>query len=396
MVELIERVRVNQWDFSHYYLSSLILRQGLDPYTTDLTPLGDRLGMQTGEINRAGYPPTFLLCFEPLTLLAPGTAYWVWFAFNCVAIAAALMLLLHKEDRLDLWTAGFLCALALLYTPVRENFRYAQSQILILLLLVLTMKRLQRGRDASAGLILSWAILLRIYPAVMLGYLVVRRHWLALKWTVIGLAVGSIVTLALVGRASFDFVGRVGFITSRRWYDTPGNVSLIAVVSRLFWFSAGENLNPTMDLIRRLAAIAVEVAVLAVTVKATWMSDSRGENFDQRAYCLWVVATILLAPTAWFHYLVLLLIPLTEISYAASQGDATARSVWTAAASFAIVSAVAIALSLLNPYIDASVRDMIREAEFISLAAAYVAAYWFVHDSGGPTAAAQTLSCSAI
>jgi hypothetical protein len=127
--------------------------------------------MQTGEINRASYPPTFLLCFEPLTLLSPVTAYWVWFGFNFLAIAAALMLLLGDENRLDMRTAGSLCALAMLYTPVRENFRYAQSQILILLLLVLSMRRLQRGGDASAGLILSWAILLRIYPAVMLVYL---------------------------------------------------------------------------------------------------------------------------------------------------------------------------------------------------------------------------------
>jgi hypothetical protein len=84
--------------------------------------------MQTGEINRAGYPPTFLLCFEPLTLLSPVTAYWVWFDFNCVAIAAALMLLLRDEDRLDVRTASCLCALAMPYTPIRENFRYAQTR----------------------------------------------------------------------------------------------------------------------------------------------------------------------------------------------------------------------------------------------------------------------------
>src|SRR5260370_40159437 len=61
------RGRVTHWDFSHYYLSALAMRAGLNPYTTDLRSLGRALGIEG--IDHATYPPAFLLCFEPLTLM---------------------------------------------------------------------------------------------------------------------------------------------------------------------------------------------------------------------------------------------------------------------------------------------------------------------------------------
>jgi len=61
------RGRVTRWDFSHYYLSALAMRAGVNPYTTDLRPLGRALAIEG--IDHATYPPAFLLCFEPLTLM---------------------------------------------------------------------------------------------------------------------------------------------------------------------------------------------------------------------------------------------------------------------------------------------------------------------------------------
>ncbi len=61
------RGRVTHWDFSHYYSSALAMRAGLNPYTTDLRPLGRALGIEG--IDHATYPPALLLCFEPLTLM---------------------------------------------------------------------------------------------------------------------------------------------------------------------------------------------------------------------------------------------------------------------------------------------------------------------------------------
>jgi Glycosyltransferase family 87 len=54
-----------------------------------------------------------------------------------------------------------IAALALLYAPITENFLFSQRQTLILLLLVLVMRALDRGREAAAGLLLGLAVAYR-------------------------------------------------------------------------------------------------------------------------------------------------------------------------------------------------------------------------------------------
>src|SRR5271155_6184386 len=98
-----------QWhrrDFSNYYESSWALRHGIDPYSTNLTPIGAQLGLETGGLLHASETPPFLLCFEPLTKLPPRSAFWIWIAINFSALAVAMYLLLAHRRGLDRRTAG--------------------------------------------------------------------------------------------------------------------------------------------------------------------------------------------------------------------------------------------------------------------------------------------------
>src|SRR5260370_6724169 len=109
--------RANQWDFSHYYVSAFALREGENPYNTRLSPLADSLGLQIGEIDRAGYPPTFLVAFEPLTVISPRAAYLTWITFSTLCLAAGLVLLIGPESGLGRYGAWSLAAFAILYLP---------------------------------------------------------------------------------------------------------------------------------------------------------------------------------------------------------------------------------------------------------------------------------------
>jgi hypothetical protein len=40
--------RARRWDFSHYYVSALVLREGGNPYLTDIRPVGERLEFKSG------------------------------------------------------------------------------------------------------------------------------------------------------------------------------------------------------------------------------------------------------------------------------------------------------------------------------------------------------------
>ena len=88
--------RATTWDFSHYYTSAMVLRDGGDPYTTDLQPIGARLGLKIDQINRGTYPPTFIWCFSPLTRLPVHSAFFVWQALSIACLAAGLVLLMRE------------------------------------------------------------------------------------------------------------------------------------------------------------------------------------------------------------------------------------------------------------------------------------------------------------
>lgn len=139
--------RVTRWDFSIYYASALALREGANPYRDDLKPFSDQVGVNTVEIHRAAHPPTFLLCFEPLTLLNPKAAYWIWFLINLAALVGILLMLLGPRSGLGIRAALALVAFALLYGPLCMHFLYAQSQLIVLLMILLGTNWLRAGRN---------------------------------------------------------------------------------------------------------------------------------------------------------------------------------------------------------------------------------------------------------
>jgi uncharacterized membrane protein len=70
-----------------------------------------------------------------------------------------------------------IAVLALLYAPITENFLFSQRQTLILLLLVLVMRALDRGYEAAAGMFLGLAVAYRVFPLLIAGYFIIRSHW---------------------------------------------------------------------------------------------------------------------------------------------------------------------------------------------------------------------------
>jgi len=372
--------RASRWDFSHYYLSALMLREGGDPYHTDLTPLGRKLGLQTDEINRATYPPTFLLCFEPLTRLAPRPAYWIWFGINLGALILALTMLLGPGSGIDARIAPALIAITVLYTPLWFHFFYAQCQLIILVLLIFAMRAVRRGAGRTAGLLIAAAALLRVFPAVVAGYFIARRDWRALGWTIAGAMAGGLVTLTLVGvRRSFGFLDILGLIQSPVWLDLPTNIAWRAVVGRTFAFISGPSPG-RWNLIAQVGIFVIgEVLLLGLTLRAT-MVPAGTPDPDSRAYSLWVAGSIILSPTAWLHYLVLLYLPMLCLIAAASAGRASRRAVIGSIVSYMILTVAPVAVRIAPTRLAIAVVTALRESVFVALLVAFIALYWFATD----------------
>src|SRR5208282_5344947 len=78
----------------------------------------------------------------------------------------------------------------------------------------------------------------------------------------------------------------------------------------------------------------------ALTVYATFRTSSgslrSSENGDESVIALWAVSAIMLTPTAWVHYLVILLIPYAMLLRSELSGEASPLAARLGLASFVV------------------------------------------------------------
>ncbi len=374
-------------DFSCYYSWARAARENLNPYTADLEPTAARFHLNMEGMEGADYPPTFILLFEPLASLSPKSAYWIWTGVNVAALAAVLLMLLGGDSGLDLRLRLILAALAIFYYPIRINFHWAQPQPLLLLMLLLAGRWLGRGEEAAAGGMLALAGLIKIFPLFMAGYLVAGRRWRALLFTGVGLALGAAVTMAIIGLPITLASGaRLANVANGQWLvthhkaDSEELVSFGNFVSRLLFQVTGAHPGSALGRGRGLIGVLAALALMFVTVRAT-LTRPAGRNRDERAFALWIATTVLVAPTAWIHYMVLLLVPLAELALAANRGEASRRALWMGGASYALAQVAPGAFAVFKVILPAAVAGPLVQNWFPCVALlAYGSAYCLAVD----------------
>ncbi|HVA84536.1 MAG TPA: glycosyltransferase family 87 protein [Candidatus Binataceae bacterium] len=381
-------------DFNHFYVGALSLRLGSDPYTVKFDALAHSLGLDIGVNHISNQPPAFLLCFEPLTRLGPPAAYWTWTGISLISLVSALGLLLVSETSLAPKQMLLFCGLMFIYPPTYELLFFANTQNVVLLLIVVAMCCLRRGWNCGAGLSLAMAITLRAYPWPLAVYLVCRRQWRAVRWMVIGGALIGALTIWSIGPAHFlSFFDTWGFTTNRMFLAHPDDISLNAFVSRRFWPEGSASLSRNTETLRKAAVAAVELAVFVLTIAATiGFKPDRG----WRSLSLWLVAMILLSPTAHGHYLVLLSVPFAAIAEAARQREVAPRVIYAAIISY-LLAFSNYPLSFLRHYHwdSGALFHIATEYCFAAAAFAYLAAYWFADTRREPAAGARISEISA-
>src|SRR5277367_856561 len=167
-------------DFNQYYVGAFSLRLGSNPYSIKYDALAGSLGLNVSIYDLQNQTPTFLLFFEPLTMLSFRVAYWTWLGLSLVWFLVALFLVLRIGTSLDARESCLFGAFVFLYPPVYEHFFFANAQTMILMLIVVAMCCLHREWNFWAGLAFATATALKAYPWVFAIYLISRRRWHAL------------------------------------------------------------------------------------------------------------------------------------------------------------------------------------------------------------------------
>lgn len=217
----------------------------------------------------ARYLPSVDVAFIPLALLPLPVTAAIWYGMNVASWYALLRVvrreLLTIEDE-SIRERGTLAA-ALLMLPVAvDGFLLGSFHMLVVFLTVAGLTSVWHGRSWRGGLLLGVGVWLKLLPIVGVGYLLLKRKWLAAAVALAcALTIDVALTLAGYGlatgwreHAEWLNQGAVGTATRQMEEfkandeDRITNQSTLVVVRRLFNDRAGfpkltvYNLSPDM------------------------------------------------------------------------------------------------------------------------------------------------------
>jgi hypothetical protein len=98
-------------------------------------------------------------------------------------------------------------------------------------------------------------------------------------------------------------------------------------------------------------------------------------------FSLWIMTAILVSPTSWFYYLVLLTIPIVKLSAAAANNRTSARALWAGVACYTLAWLYFTLVDMHSPELALHPDTLVWRvgASPVGLLA-YLSLYWFAVD----------------
>lgn len=250
------------------------------------------------------YPAPVAILLAPLGFFSFQTAFVLFQALSHACLWGALALwCLRRAD--DQRLTGFI--LVFLFFPTLYSLQVGQAEPLVLLALIAAAALHESGRASLAGLCLAVAICLKLFLLFLLVYLVLRRSWRLLGWTVVWLAALFWVSgLVVPWDVQAQYWSRVG--SSLGFEAFTDNQSITGFAHRTFTstrFASG-----LID--SAGAALAVKAALTGLVMAAyAWVIvfRSRETALFGRDFGFTLITILLIAPIVDTHHHALLLIP---------------------------------------------------------------------------------------
>ncbi len=247
-------------------------------------PIYDLTVSTTGMCGIYQYPPPFLFLVAPFAALNSdvGMTLWVVCLVACWSIGTAVLPVGNGTRWLVLLLGG-------IGWPLVFSLRLGQVTPVVYLVYALAWRCLDRPR--LMGSVVAIGTLVKLQPALLGIWFVVRRDWKAVV-----AMLGLLGAIGLVG-GTFGLGNWIGLFTLFR-----SLVNAVTIPTNLAIGATALSLGASYDLAGALQAVNT-VAVLAVVVFS-------GLRFDRTVgFLIAVVASQAISPIVWSHYALLLMLP---------------------------------------------------------------------------------------
>jgi len=297
-----------QWgyDFSAYWQAARSLAAGGPVYS--LAQLAGPYSPQQQFLYI--YPPSFAGMLEPFAEWLPADprlVNWLWFGLGLAILVLSVHLVawverLGEDPRYPLLRGRgiwWLVAAALALPPVVAELVLGNVHLYILGLLVLGWLgiRYGGGRELVGGAAIGLATLIKVFPGLLLVWLLVTRRYRAFAAALVGAAFMIVATLPMTG--------------IQPWLDYPTVLANLGAP-----VDTTDTLAPTVWLAPLLGFGPARILVTAVGLGLlVWLgAAARGRPTDlvtvAASYGAAVTISVLIAPALYQHYLAILVLPL--------------------------------------------------------------------------------------
>ena len=237
-------------DFSNYYLTARLAREGSDTSRIYewiwLERQKDHRDIKQRIISLVPITPVSTLAVWPLAAMPPLAAKRCWLVLNIILVVA-IVALLRSLTELPLRRIVMVAALSV---PLNKNFLYGQYYVLLLFVLTLGCWSYVRQKRVLSGLLIGLGFGLKLFPILYLGYFLRKRDFKAFIGGVIGAVGSAIVSILVFGwQANRVLVNQVLPWALRGEGLDPYNLSSASITTllhRLFIYEPQWNPNPSI------------------------------------------------------------------------------------------------------------------------------------------------------
>lgn len=313
-------------DFASNIAAARELAAGRDPYQADFARLHAAVLEIPATEGRPYFPhpPLAALLIRPMASFSFRAAAVAWFSVSVgllfiLAVCLAEIVSGASVKRASVAgppgaTVAMLFLSLLAWPPVLYNLEKGQWSILLSLLVALVWRSVARGHPDEAGAWAALATAVKVFPALLVVYLLLRSRR-AVVWFAITSGALFLVPIAWMGPGSFAGFVRHSAANLPYWETWPAvTYSLDGAAARLL--IGGQWARPIVHA-PMLARFLVGIAGVLLVATAAW-TTGRHRVVDQREgarFAAFVTLLVLLNPLAMGHNGVLLALAIALIGH---------------------------------------------------------------------------------
>lgn len=290
--------RVDGYDLTSYLLSAEALLQGQNPYITD-TPFPYI------------YPLFLAFSLIPLAILPYWMANLLWFGLSIVSLYLLTKILIKtgSEELETYWGWHLIIPLFLIclisFSPIHNNLLNGQVNLMVVIACVMFFRSFMQNHQVSGAAWLAMAIAIKLVPAILLGFLLVRSKFRFIFLTTVFTIVLCLLPIIVCGEQIFAYYS---------FYLDSFLLKGITNVGGGTHVLTGFNLQSLVAVFSPALGqqVWVKGASMLTTVVLVLLVDLRNgkptrDRQQIESFCAYLVGALLLSPMGETHHLVLAL-----------------------------------------------------------------------------------------